>query len=220
MYSRGDGYLRVAKPFSTTTTSARPTLAEHPAKRRKTESEGGETEQTPQKNSLTSLPLPESQPLAADALSPPPSTKYTHDDLATLVIGSDEHEMVVYGHVLAEYSTFFDAALKKGWKEGQTRIIRLPEEDTKTVTHYLDLIYGQGLPTEAIEAFEHFGAVISDYIVLANLYAFRERTLNTATRIAVIEEIIRMVSIKNSDSANCVPCNNAISVIYQSTPVS
>jgi hypothetical protein len=75
-----------------------------------------------------------------------PSSSYGKDDMITLLVGEDEEEMFAYGSYLSLYSGFFKAALKKEWAEGQTRTVKLPEEDPETVTFYFDFLDGKGLP--------------------------------------------------------------------------
>jgi hypothetical protein len=50
-------------------------------------------------------------------------------DLVTLLIGPDEHELIVGGEHLAHTSRFFEAALKTEWLEGQQRVVKLSEEN-------------------------------------------------------------------------------------------
>lgn len=81
-----------------------------------------------------------------------PAFSLREDDLVTLLIGPDEHKFVVHESCITRNSDFFTAAMKKEWTEGQTRIIKLPEEtNLETFAHYLNLAYHGKLPTEDIK---------------------------------------------------------------------
>ncbi|GAB7333364.1 hypothetical protein MBLNU13_g04980t1 [Cladosporium sp. NU13] len=162
-------------------------MTEHPAKERKIESNGSETENAAEKKSPTTSPTSKPNPVAPATSSPSDPAKYTRGDLVTLLIGHDEQELVVYGHLMARTSEFFEAALKKEWKEGQTCAIKLPEEDTKTTMHYLDFVCGQGLPTREIKVYGDIDEEDrEEYLVLAELYAFGERVLDKRLRNSII----------------------------------
>lgn len=79
--------------------------------------------------------------------------------------------------------SFFQAALKREWTEGQTRTIKLPEEKPAIVAQYLDFCLGEGLPTRSTKDDCREGAV---YDVLGELYglgkgssALRSATLSS-----------------------------------------
>jgi hypothetical protein len=155
-----------------------------------------------------------------DSPSPPPFSKYTRSEQVTLVIGPDEQELTVCGHLLAKTSEFFETALKKEWKEGQTRIIKLPEDNVESVTHYLDFVHGEGLPSESIKHAEDVPDGSSDTHpnrLLIGLYILSERVLNTTLQNAVIKEILRLVSLTHTKSRRNVPSLHAISEIYKGT---
>lgn len=165
-------------------------------------------------DSPTSLPGYKSKSLPAS------SAKYTRGEMATLVIGPDKHELAAYGHLLAKDSEFFEAALKKEWKEGQTRIINLPEEDIETVTHYLDFVHGQGLPTAAIMVWDELATSPHGYPALFELYLLGERVLDKAARNAIVTEIMRLIWVRNDNGDTWVPNHEAISFVYGATPES
>jgi hypothetical protein len=194
-------------------TSITPIMSEPPAKKRKMESDG-----IPEKKSPTTSPSPEPDSVALKSLPAPTPAQYTRGGLVTLLIRPEEQELVVHGHLLAKTSEFFEAALKKEWKEDQTRTVRLPEEDMETTAHYLDFVCGQGFPTKAIMRYEDIKEEDGEeYLLLARLYAFGQRVLDKAVRNAIIEEILRLVSLEDADGTNMVPYQESISVIYQCT---
>jgi hypothetical protein len=73
-----------------------------------------------------------------DAIS---ASQFGTESMMTLLVGQDEQAMVVHVNHLTRDSEFFAAAMKKEWVEGQTRVIRLPEEYPDIVAHYLSFLY-------------------------------------------------------------------------------
>lgn len=63
--------------------------------------------------------------------------------MATLLVGPEEHRVVAHKSNLSLRSAFFKAALRKEWIEGQTRTVKLPDEQRDVVAQYLDYIYGK-----------------------------------------------------------------------------
>lgn len=209
-----------SQPTIHTHPSSRPAMTEHPAKKRKMESDGSDTEQPPEKKSLTTSPSPESYPSETALSSPLPSSKYTRGDQVTLVIGPDEQELVVCQHFLVKTSKFFEVALKKQWEEGQTRIIKLPEDDVEIVTLYLDFMHGEGLPSQSIKRAEDIPYGSSDMHpnrLLVGLYSFSERVLSTTIQNAIIKEFLRFVTLTLYERKRNVPSLHAISEIYKGT---
>jgi hypothetical protein len=147
----------------------------------------------------------------------PSRTKYTRADLVTLLVGPEEQELLAFGHQLSENSDFFKSALKKEWADGQTRTIRLPEDETQTVEQYLDFVRSQVLPTKTIELANHLRDTDS-YVTIFRLYTFGERVLNTSIRNAVIEETLRLRDILDGDSMCWLPSDDSVEVIYEGTP--
>jgi hypothetical protein len=141
---------------------------------------------------------------------PTSSSDHTKNDIITLLVGNEEQAMVVLKSNLVQHSEFFRAALTKKWAEGQTRIVKLPEEKPETMALYLMFIHGYGLPTEPIEDHSCQGKV---YDVLTELYALGERLLDSTLRNATIREIVRFTTVQIST----YPHEESINNIYNST---
>jgi hypothetical protein len=138
-----------------------------------------------------------------------PSSSYGKDDMITLLVGEDEEEMFAYGSYLSLYSGFFKAALKVEWAEGQTRTVKLPEEDPETVTFYLDFLYGKGLPTYSVKG----ESDNESHRILAELYALGEGRLDSKIQNATLKEILRLTKV----GKRYYPDYPAIDIIYKST---
>jgi hypothetical protein len=129
--------------------------------------------------------------------------------MINLLVGEDEEEMFAYGTYLSLYSGFFKAALKVEWAEGQTRTVKLPEEDPETVTFYLDFLYGKGLPKYSVKG----QSDNESHRILAELYALGEGRLDSKIQNATLKEILRLTKV----GKRYYPDYPAIDIIYKST---
>lgn len=136
--------------------------------------------------------------------------------MITLLVGPKKEQLIAHEHRLIKTSDFFRAALKKEWKEGQTHVVKLPEERIKDTRHYLEFIYENTLPSGAIESGSELqkGGMFG---VLCDLYTFRERVLDTPLRNAIIKEILRLISLKDNHDKSWFPNWNIARAIYQKT---
>lgn len=146
---------------------------------------------------------------------------YTPEDLVTLLVGDKKEKLIVYGHCLAS-SEFFTAAPKKEWKEGQTRTIELPEDDTKTVTQYLDFIYKGLLVSHSIQhgndLKEAYSKKAELQLMLCQLYIFGERVLHSSLRNAIVKEHIRLMALKDDNGSHWYPNWISAKAVYEGTP--
>lgn len=145
------------------------------------------------------------------------SYDFSPDDTVTLVVGSEQKRMLVHSTYLTCDSDFFKAALKKEWVEGQSHVIKLPEEDPETMAHYMTFVYSDKLPFDGIEPKKraHFEA---RWPVLINLYVCGEHFLNLVCQDAVIKEIIRLTRIKGETGSWWFPTGRVVDTIYCETP--
>lgn len=192
-------------------------MTEHPAKKRKMDSDASDTEKAPAKKSPTTSPSPESDSVAPATSSPPTPAKYTRGALVTLLIGPDEQELVVCGTPLAKSSEFFQAALKKEWKEGQMRTVKLPEEDTELITRYLDFVFGQSLPSMAVQSGNNLEQSTT-YKEVFELYTLGDRLLDASIRNAIVKETLRLVSLTGDEGHGFLPSRNCVALVYNDTP--
>jgi hypothetical protein len=186
-------------------------MTEPPAKKLKMESEG-----TPEKKSPTTSPSPEPDSVAPATSSPPTPAKYTRGDLVTLLVGPEEQELVVCGTPLAKTSEFFRIALKKEWKEGQVRVVKLPEEDINLITRYLDFVFSQILPSGDVQDASQVEDTCVYYGIL-KLYTLGERILDGSIRNAVVKETLRLADLIGDDGCGLLPCKDCIEMIYKET---
>ena len=144
---------------------------------------------------------------------PTPPSSFGRDTIVTLLVGADEQELVAHKHFL-RHSPFFQAALQETWAEGQTSIVKLPEEKPEIVAAYLDYSYSGKLPTESTTL------VISNanaYNVLADLYVLGERLQDKKVRNAIADEVLKFNGAYVKGTVRENPMDYAITTIYDGT---
>lgn len=144
---------------------------------------------------------------------PTPPSSFGRDTIITLLVGTDEQELIAHKHFV-RHSAFFQTALQKTWAEGQTSIVKLPEEKPEIVAAYLDYSYSGKLPTESTTL------VISNanaYNVLADLYVLGERLQDKKVRNAIADEVLKFNGIYVKGTIHENPMDYAITTIYDST---
>lgn len=99
-------------------------------------------------------------------------------------------------------SLFFRNALKKEWREGQTRKIELPDDEPETVRLYLHFLYTQQVPDDLI---------FSDW---ARLYVFGQKVLDRHLKNAVLQVLLQEVQTIDDDFFVA----EAVNIIYDGTP--
>jgi hypothetical protein len=149
---------------------------------------------------------------AIDAIS---ASQFGADSMVTLLVGKNEQKMIAYSSYLTRDSEFFAAAMKKEWVEGQTRIVKLPEEDPSTMAHYLSFLYGGRLFAEEVTT---MGELTSPYNLLASLYVCGERFLNRRLQSKIVEQLLRLTGIKDEEGKGWYPNTKAVNTIYRGTP--
>jgi hypothetical protein len=138
--------------------------------------------------------------------------------------------MSVHESFITRTSDFFATALKKAWFEGQTKVIKLPEEDHVHLAYYLDWVYNQVMPTSRYCGRSVFGhppitlpAIFTDsFLVLAHLYVLGECMLDKVFRDALLNEFILVMNLKQNPVSPTIalgmsPPLQVITIIYQGT---
>jgi hypothetical protein len=147
-----------------------------------------------------------------------PTFSFAQEDTVILLVGPEEKSLVAHESYLKLNSDFFKTALKKEWVEGQTRIIKLPEDDTEAMTNYLTFTYGSGLPTTTLKVMPNGGLGSGQWKLLVKLYILGERLLDTPLRNAVIEEIVQLSSLADEDDAEYFMTTGSCNLCYDGTP--
>lgn len=68
-----------------------------------------------------------------------------YDNVITILVGLEEHRFIAHKDVICLKSKFFRAAFSDRWREGQAKVVRLPE--VRSAEHfqmYMDWAYNNG----------------------------------------------------------------------------
>lgn len=142
---------------------------------------------------------------------------FTQNDTVTLLVGPDEHPLVVHESYITLNSEFFKMALKKQWIEGQTRLIKLPEDDLETMTNYLTFTYGRGLPTSKLDSMPAEDGS-KQWALLVKLYILGDRRLDKCVRNAVITELVRLSSLRDKNGIRYFMPTSVTNMCLNGTP--
>lgn len=116
--------------------------------------------------------------------------------------------------LLQENSGFFAAALKKDWREGQKRVVKLPEEDSKIFNFWLNWLYCHRLhlatgPDEA----RTNGRFLEEAV---RAYALGNVLLDFDFMDAVVDAIaVEICTLENGE--NILPNEEIITLAYDKT---
>lgn len=125
---------------------------------------------------------------------------FGEEDSVTLIVGPTKCKLLVHANYITRNSDFFKAALKKEWREGQTRTITLPTDREDTLRDYLNFTYSSKLPTSHHVTIQTLRSTFeSIYEPLAQLYVLGVRLLDDTVRNAVMEEMIRVSQLTDSN---------------------
>ena len=126
---------------------------------------------------------------------------------------------MVHGPQNTDHSDFFAAAFKKDWVEGQTREIKLPDEEPELMTHYIDHVYSKKLhvPTDVYAIGRPGFKKEAGFKILAQLYVLAERLLDSKSRNRIVQEIMRLAFLMCPTRSFCDPSPESINIIYKGT---
>lgn len=151
----------------------------------------------------------------------PGSVDYHFDngDFVTLVVGPEKHELLSHANFIARESVFFKTALKKEWREGQTRTIYLPDDEHETVTHYLRFLYGKTLPTADFDdEVDLHPEVDALFVTLVKLYLFANRVMRVKLKHELITEMHRICcDCHYKSGGSCYPNYRSINILWEGT---
>lgn len=181
-------------------------------------SDNNTTAKTPEISSRAASPVPRAASHSETLASSPQPTRFTFDNTVTLLVGPEKQRLLVHAHYLTKSSEFFQAALKKEWKEGQTHVVELPEENIINTTRYLEFAYEGNLCSSAIGDYRELTKANS-YFELCQLYTFGKRVCDAPLRNAIIYEMIRLISLEADDGAYWAPNWYSAAEAYYGTTV-
>ena len=159
----------------------------------------------------------------SEAINSALASHFSDDDVVTLIVGQDQDQqrMIVHAPKLTRNSSYFEAAMKNQWVEGQTRTISLPEESPATIAHYLSYSYSGKLFAEDIRFAslrKHESHIEPCFQMLVSLYVCGERFLNRRIQKSVVREILRLTLTPGESDDYWYPTREEVNIMYRGTP--
>lgn len=131
----------------------------------------------------------------------PQPRAFRPDGMITLLVGPQEKAMVAHDDCLSRDSELFKAALRKEWREGQTHVVKLPEENPTDTGYYIEHLHGVELPTHKLSAGSWPRTrPLAPYNLLATLYVLGERILDAKFQAKIMNEFSRLVYVHGKTS--------------------
>ncbi|KAK4957597.1 hypothetical protein LTR10_005564 [Elasticomyces elasticus] len=130
------------------------------------------------------------------------------------IIVGDSNKVIyhVYEGVLRNKSAFFEAALKKEWKEGTQRIVKLPEEEPSVFCDFMQWLYTGRVPCiESLYHVEHEG-----YMQLVKLWLLADHLIVANLQDSLVNAI---VAASREPFADRYPSAAVVEIVYQRTAV-
>ncbi|KAK5717818.1 hypothetical protein LTR15_008659 [Elasticomyces elasticus] len=136
-------------------------------------------------------------------------------EIVEVVVGPEKRKFHLHDQILRSGSAFFEAALSKEWKEGQTRVVLLPDDAASLVDRYVQWLY-----TGKVGVTQDTGR--TDYATLAGLYCLGEKLMHGAFQDRIVDAFVSGTRepVKNAFyPATCShPMKDVVDDIYKGTP--
>ena len=158
----------------------------------------------------------QSKKTPAEAMASASFADFSLEGAVTLLVGHSEQVAFAHSSHLVRESQFFAAAMKTEWVEGQTRTIKLPEEDPDAIAHYISYLYTGRLFTEDITVKVGDG-IESCFQLLSKLYVTGERFIHPKFQNVVLKEIIRLTRLPDKDRMYWYPTGEDVNIVYRGT---
>jgi hypothetical protein len=146
---------------------------------------------------------------------------FARSALVTIRAGTlpSQKEFIVHEDMLFQ-SEFFRRALQGEWKEADTRIINLPEDDAVDVNLYLQYIYTKSLQAKVAHkpAIDHLWEQVTPaYEETSRIYVFAEKVQDTPTKNDMVRELFRITKKRSECGSWILPTTASIQIIYEGT---
>jgi hypothetical protein len=119
-------------------------------------------------------------------------------DVITVLVGSEATatRFFVHADLVSQHSDFFQACLKKGWKEAEGRIVRLPDLPSDSGDAFEDFhsFLHTGKVYSAMEGEENAPDRDKEWIRLMDAWVLGEVLLSTSFKDAVLDAVLHKLS--------------------------
>ena len=145
------------------------------------------------------------------------SNRRSYKDIVEILVGEDQ-KYCVHREVITKRSLFFEAALSKRWREGQTsEPLKLPEDDADIFDLYLHCIYTNtvdiGDLDRAFNGERYLNYNDPGYMRLARLYSLADRVQDTDTADLVMNALLQY----DDEHKDCLPGEEVINFAMHCT---
>lgn len=141
------------------------------------------------------------------------------DRIVTVLVGDTKAKFQVHENALKQHSTFFVAALSKGWRERRSGEVHLPEDKPELVKLYLQFLYSQKIGIAWTKTREGLpqNDLLPEYVTLAHLFVLGEKLIDTHFTNAVVRAFLRRRATL-VEGKRYSPVGEAVDIIYNGTP--
>jgi hypothetical protein len=147
--------------------------------------------------------------------------------MITIRVGNEpEHkDFIAHESFLTSRSEFFRRAMNGNWKEAETRIVTLPDDDHRIFDLYMNLVYTGQFITMRKSQEELLSLDDDDWITFIDeeyddifcLYILAEKLQDTATKNTVIAAVMNLTQLKSKDGSWTIPSFPTANKVYIST---
>jgi hypothetical protein len=131
------------------------------------------------------------------------SASCDYDNVIVVLVGPKEHRFIAHKDVICADSKFFKAACSDRWREGQEKIVRLPEARSKRIFQkYMDWSYTHELELDTVMSDDD--TVMSDEI--------RNKTVDQLVELYLLGDILDDVRLRNKvlQTMNSFVCEQSL----------
>ncbi|KAK5137755.1 hypothetical protein LTR08_007327 [Meristemomyces frigidus] len=147
--------------------------------------------------------------MATDSRHAAKRIKLDFSEEITVLVGADEKRFMCHKAIICSHSKFFRAACSKGFKEGEEKLVRLPEVDADVFPRYLQWAYsGEVVVASAEEVATDRGMRLD----LVQLYILAEYLADALLRNAITDLLRTVYTVAETGPGAAVLC-----LAYQTT---
>ena len=144
------------------------------------------------------------------------------DGIVTLYIGTDKREFTIHESLLRSSAPYFEAALKKEWKEGHMREIPMSDDDSDAVELFLQWLYSGRIWTDPCANMsgpdDDKQATSQEMWKLIKVYCFGEKIQDSCFKDVVLDCIIDWTRVNTDKERRHYPEAEHAAYVWDTTP--
>ncbi|USW55516.1 Putative BTB/POZ domain-containing protein [Septoria linicola] len=150
---------------------------------------------------------------AKEDATPLAKRKRFASSFVTAKVGLLAEALTTHETLLKDHTSFFAAALDAKWKEGQTREIKLPEDDPDAVATYFDFLHTKQGTVYWDEEDDK-----PNFDLLVRVYVFGEKVQDERFCDVVMSALCQARDTPDQQGARYIPGTSVITDLYDGTP--